>query len=75
MLGAVFSWFGRNALGFLGALSSDGSGSLAAALSSPILGAYLAAWAVFHLAEYLVTAIYNPEKAGVDCASTCLPLR
>ena len=69
VLGAVFSWFGRNALGFFGALSSNAGGSLPAALSSPILGAYLAAWATFHLAEYLVTAIYNPEKAGVDCAS------
>ena len=64
----MFSWAGRNALGFFAALSSESGGSLGAALSSPILGAYLAAWATFHLAEYLVTAIYNPEKAGVDCA-------
>lgn len=75
MLGVVFSWAGRNALGFISALSSGSGGSLGAALSSPILGAYLAAWATFHLAEYLVTAIYNPEKASVDCASMLLSLR
>lgn len=38
-----------------------------AALRTPKLGAYVAALVVFHLAEYLTTAIWNPSKVEVKC--------
>jgi hypothetical protein len=37
-------------------------------ITSPILGVYLACWATFHLFEFLVTSMYNPEKLSVSCA-------
>lgn len=39
------------------------------AATQPKLGAYAACWALFHLLEYVVTAIYNPTRVKVSCAS------
>lgn len=38
-----------------------------AAIKSPRLGIYVAMLVVFHMAEFLTTAIYNPNKANVRC--------
>ncbi len=32
----------------------------------PQLGIYLAAWGLFHLLEFWVTAVWNPDKLSVD---------
>lgn len=37
-------------------------------LHSPVLGLYLACWALFHLLEFLVTSMWNPNKLSVDCS-------
>jgi hypothetical protein len=44
-------------------------GSLAVAYFSPSipqLGVFLAALAIFHISEYILTAMFNPEKLGLD---------
>lgn len=40
---------------------------LVGAIKSPRLGIYVAMLVVFHMAEFLTTAIYNPNKANVRC--------
>lgn len=35
----------------------------------PLLGVYAAAWSLFHLLEFIVTATWNPSRTSVDC--TC----
>ena len=45
---------------------------LVVATQSPRLGIYVAALVVFHLMEYLVTAIWNPSKVSVKCQYTSL---
>lgn len=37
------------------------------AVQSPILGMYLASWAIFHLLEFVVTSMYNPGKLSASC--------
>lgn len=37
-----------------------------AAVTSPMLGAYVACWTTFHLLEFLVTSMYNPGKLSVS---------
>lgn len=37
------------------------------ALQSPRLGIYVALLVIFHMSEFLTTAIYNPRKATVRC--------
>ena len=44
--------------------------SLWQACKSPQLGLYFASLAVYHMMEYLTTAIYNPEKVKVGCEFT-----
>jgi hypothetical protein len=41
--------------------------SVLGALRSPILGIYIASWALFHLLEFIVTSMYNPGKLSVSC--------
>jgi hypothetical protein len=50
------SWAGRTEQG------------LWSALRSAPLGAYWACLAIFHMSEYLTTAIYNPAKVHVGCS-------
>lgn len=45
------------------------------ALRSPVLGVYLASWAMFHLLEFVVTSMWNPGKLSVSCEFRCLILR
>lgn len=39
-------------------------------LPTPPLAAYLAAWTFFHLMEYVVTAVWNPNKVDYACESS-----
>lgn len=41
--------------------------SLYNAVTSPVLGVYLSCWAMFHLFEFIVTSIWNPDKLSVSC--------
>lgn len=47
--------------------NSTAASNLVEALQSPLLGAYAASMAVFHMSEYLTTAIYNPTQVKVGC--------
>lgn len=40
-------------------------------LTGPRLGIYIALLVVFHMMEFLTTAIYNPNKANVRCKYGC----
>jgi hypothetical protein len=47
-----------------------------AAITGPRLGVYVALLVVFHMLEFLVTAIYNPKKVTARCKSSYdIPLR
>ncbi|ORY85303.1 Isoprenylcysteine carboxyl methyltransferase family-domain-containing protein [Leucosporidium creatinivorum] len=43
-----------------------GAQGLREALKSPVLGVYLASWAMFHLLEFVVTSMWNPGKLSVS---------
>lgn len=41
--------------------------SLFQALQHPVFGCYMVSMSVFHMSEYLTTAIYNPTQVKVGC--------
>lgn len=43
----------------------------ASAIFAPALHAYLVAWTLFHLLEFLVTAYWNPTHLQADCRCLC----
>ena len=49
------------------AVATSAAGRFVHAVRSPRLGIYVAMLVVFHMAEFLTTAIYNPSKANVRC--------
>lgn len=70
LLGSVFA-LGVRAL-LLGPMQSVDH-RIVEVLSGPKLGGYAASWAVFHLLEYVVTAIWNPTRVTVSCAVLSQP--
>lgn len=69
-LGVVFVLGLINGVRILDVLRQEGSkqDGIWQAVQSPQLGLYLSLWAVFHMSEYLTTAIYNPTQVKVGCA-------
>jgi len=66
LLGALFVFGLSQAVRLIPeALHDPGPTGLWKALHSPLLGAYLAALAIFHMSEYLTTAIWNPSRVKV----------
>ncbi|KAL7009901.1 farnesyl cysteine-carboxyl methyltransferase [Cystobasidiomycetes sp. EMM_F5] len=68
ILGAVFAVSLRNVGQFASndtLLADQWQGRLYGALQNPRLGVYVALLVVFHMSEYLTTAIWNPQKATV----------
>lgn len=53
-------------------LAQEERGGWSQVLHSPQLGLYLAFWALFHMCEYLTTAIYNPTQVKLGCELVCL---
>lgn len=72
-LGAVLlalnasTWFAWTAQGLKSHVESLPQGVWYAATHSSQLGFYLACWSFFHLAEFVVTSMYNPGKLSVSC--------
>jgi hypothetical protein len=57
----------------LGSLMFVGGAFASSWWSTYQLGFFVASWAVFHWAEFAVTAGWNLEKCSVDCAFTSIP--
>lgn len=67
-LGVLFTLGLSTARGLPSAIvSGKAASSFSEALQSPLLGTYAASMAVFHMSEYLTTAIYNPTQVKVGC--------
>lgn len=71
MLGVLFT-LGASTARYLPTViwSQHTASSLLDALRSPVLGVYAACMALFHMSEYLTTAIYNPSEVKVGCKGT-----
>jgi hypothetical protein len=71
LLGVAFTLGLVNAASLFGSSSQEiarsAAGRFVHAVRSPRLGIYVAMLVVFHMAEFLTTAIYNPSKANVRC--------
>lgn len=52
--------------------TQEARGGWSQVLHGPQLGLYLAFWALFHMSEYLTTAIYNPTQVKLGCELVCL---
>ena len=65
--GSLFSSVNATAASLKGEAASTASERLIAAIKSPRLGIYVVFLVVFHMAEFLTTAMYNPAKATVKC--------
>jgi len=63
------SWFAWSSEALKSHVQHLPQGVWYAATHSSQLGFYLACWSFFHLAEFLVTSMYNPGKLSVSCAS------
>ncbi|GAA6049527.1 hypothetical protein JCM3770_000831 [Rhodotorula araucariae] len=66
LVGNAARWFVWTATAVRGHADALPQGLWYAATHSPQLGMYLAAWAFFHLVEFVVTSMWNPGKLSVS---------